>query len=74
MSAQPYTTADYQLGEAVVKRLHGVEGFEAWAELIAKEFAKLRTIERTRAAHIALAIDSKRGNEKMIAESILKQD
>lgn len=40
--AQPFTKADLDRGESIVKRLHGVEGFEAWAELIAKELAAER--------------------------------
>lgn len=42
MTATPYTKDDLKTGEKVVKALHGVRGFEAWAELIAKEVAAER--------------------------------
>lgn len=42
MIAQPYTKDDLKRGEDVVKRLHGVTGFDAWAEVIAKELAAAR--------------------------------
>lgn len=44
---QPYTERDLKRGEEVVKALHGLKGFEAWAERIAKELAA----ERERALH-----------------------
>lgn len=42
-------------------------------ENLALLFAKVRAEERERCAHIALAIDSKRGNEKEIARAIRNQ-
>ena len=45
----PYTKQDLERGEELVKRLHGVKGFEAWAELIAKELASER--ERATSVH-----------------------
>lgn len=68
--AQPYRSDDLSRAEQIVGRLHGVSGFAAWADLIAKELAA----ERERAAHVALAIDSKRGNESMIAECLRAHD
>lgn len=44
---QPYTKEDLDRGEAVVRELHGLRGFDAWAERIAKELAS----ERARPAH-----------------------
>lgn len=46
---QPFTQSDLCRGETVVKALHGIKGFEAWAERIAKEIAA----ERERCAKIA---------------------
>lgn len=40
---------------------------------LALKLDKIATIERQRCAHIALAIDSGRGNEKMIAAAILAE-
>lgn len=40
--AQPFTADDLAWGEQIVQRLHGVQGYEAWAELLAKERAALR--------------------------------
>lgn len=42
MSAQPYTDEDLARGEKVVRELHGLKGYEAWAERIAKEIAATR--------------------------------
>lgn len=47
--AQPYTKQDLERGEDTVRRLHGVTGFDAWAELIAKGLAAER--ERAISAH-----------------------
>jgi hypothetical protein len=41
MSAQPFTFADLKWGEAIVQRLHGVKGYDAWAEMLAKERASI---------------------------------
>ncbi len=41
--AQPYTQDDLDRAASIVRRLHGVEGFEAWADLIAKELAEERS-------------------------------
>lgn len=42
MTAQPYTKADLDRGEQIVRELHGLKGFEAWAERIAKALAEER--------------------------------
>lgn len=39
MTAQPYTKRDLELGEQIVRELHGLKGFDAWAERIAKAIA-----------------------------------
>lgn len=39
---QPYTKADLAKGEQVVRELHGISGFEGWAEHIAKAIAAER--------------------------------
>lgn len=42
MKPQPFTQADLERGEAVVKALHGLRGYETWAECIAKAIAAER--------------------------------
>ncbi len=42
MKAQPYTETDLERGEQIVRQLHGIQGFEAWAEHIAKAIAAER--------------------------------
>ena len=42
----PYTKEDFERGERIVQELHGLRGYDAWAERIAKELAA----ERERAA------------------------
>lgn len=36
MAPQPYTKEDLRRGEEIVKELHGLKGYDAWAEHIAK--------------------------------------
>jgi hypothetical protein len=40
--AVPYTAEDLARGERIVKELHGLQGYEAWAEHIAKALAWAR--------------------------------
>jgi hypothetical protein len=42
-SAQPYTPEDLAQGEQIVRELHGLKGYEAWAEHIAKALAHARS-------------------------------
>lgn len=42
----PYTKDDLLHGELVVRELHGLKGFDAWAERIAKAIAIARAEER----------------------------
>ncbi len=44
----PYTDADLERGKQIVRALHGVDGFDGWAEYIAKHLAAER--ERATAA------------------------
>lgn len=39
---QPYTESDLRRGEKVVRELHGLRGYDAWAEHIAKVIAAER--------------------------------
>ena len=39
---QPYTENDLQRAEKLVRELHGLKGFDAWADRIAKEIAAAR--------------------------------
>lgn len=39
---QPYTKQDLQRAEQVVQELHGLRGYNEWAERIAKEIAATR--------------------------------
>jgi hypothetical protein len=41
--AQPFTACDLKLGEKIVMELHGLTGFNAWAEHLAKVVAALRS-------------------------------
>lgn len=50
---QPYTKEDLDRGEKIVRELHGLQGYDAWAERIAKEIASVR--KRERAACVAVA-------------------
>lgn len=43
----PYTKADLERGEKIVQELHGLRGYDAWAERLAKEIA----VERERIAN-----------------------
>lgn len=47
----PYTKKDLERGEAIVQELHGLKGYEAWAERIAKEIAAERERCATEAGH-----------------------
>ncbi len=49
MKPQPYTKYDLELGEQIVKELHGLKGFDAWAERIAKALASERGKGRIKA-------------------------
>jgi hypothetical protein len=40
--AQPYTDADLKRGAEIVQELHGLKGYEAWSEHIAKAIAAAR--------------------------------
>lgn len=40
--SQPFTAADLATGERIVRELHGLKGFDAWAERIAKALAAER--------------------------------
>lgn len=42
MKPQPYTKDDLERGEAIVRELHGLKGYDAWAEHIAKALAAER--------------------------------
>lgn len=42
MKVQPYTKDDLIRGEEIVRELHGIQGFDGWAERIAKELAAER--------------------------------
>lgn len=44
--SQPYTKDDLKHGELVARELHGLKGFDAWAERIAKAIAIARCEER----------------------------
>lgn len=46
MTAHPYTKDDLKHGELVVRELHDLKGFEAWAGRIAKAIAIARAEER----------------------------
>lgn len=46
MVVHPYSEDDLMHGELVVRELHGLKGFEAWAERIAKAIAIARAEER----------------------------
>lgn len=46
MISHPYTKDDLKHGELVVRELHGLKGFDAWAERIAKAIAIARAEER----------------------------
>ena len=46
--AQPYTEEDFMRAVGIVQRLHGVTGFDAWVDLIAKELAEERNRPRRR--------------------------
>lgn len=39
---QPFTLADLLKGEQIVRELHGLHGYDAWAERIAKAIAAER--------------------------------
>lgn len=41
-SVQPYTQADLEIGFEAVKALHGIKGYDGWAEHIAKVIARTR--------------------------------
>jgi hypothetical protein len=41
-TAVPYTPEDLARGERIVRELHGLSGYEAWAEHIAKALAAAR--------------------------------
>jgi len=43
--SQPYTTDDLKRGEIIVQELHGLIGYDAWAEHIAKAIAAGRKKE-----------------------------
>lgn len=40
--AQSYSAQDLRIGQETVQRLHGLAGYDAWAELIAKVIAAER--------------------------------
>ena len=42
MPVQPYTEDDLKNGERIVRALHGLKGFDEWAEYIAKALAAER--------------------------------
>lgn len=42
MKSQPYTAEDFAKGEQIVRELHGIRGFDGWAERIAKAIAAER--------------------------------
>lgn len=46
--AQPFTRYDLTIGEQIVRELHGLNGYDAWAEHLAKVVASVR--EGTRVA------------------------
>ncbi len=39
---QPFTREDLKYGEAIVQQLHGLKGYDAWAECVAKAIAAER--------------------------------
>ena len=39
---QPFTPADLKVGEQIVRELHGLNGYDAWAEHVAKAIAAAR--------------------------------
>lgn len=41
---RPYTSDDFEKGATVVRALHGLKGFDSWAERIAKALAEEREI------------------------------
>lgn len=43
----PYTKDDLKRGTEIVMELHGLKGFDAWAERIAKELAAERERSQT---------------------------
>jgi hypothetical protein len=42
MKPQPYTAKDFEKGEQIVRELHGIKGFNGWAERVAKALAEER--------------------------------
>jgi len=48
-TVHPYTDDDLSEGQIIVQQLHGLKGYDAWAEHIAKALAH----EREKAAEIA---------------------
>lgn len=48
MASQPYTKKDLEKAEQIVRELHGLKGFDAWAEHIAKALAAMRETTEVR--------------------------
>lgn len=59
---QPYTKGDLEQGEQIVRELHSLKGFDAWAERIAKALARER--ECVELLNRLAANDGDRGQSK----------
>ena len=42
MRPRPYTKKDLERGESIVRALHGLQGFDVWAQYIAQQLAAER--------------------------------